>query len=341
MLELIKALCEKSGVSGTEDAVRALIRARAEKCADRVTEDVLGNLIVFKKGRKTPKKSIMLCAHMDEVGVIVTDIADDGTLKFAPVGGIDRRVLFGKAVLLGPSRVYGVIGSKAYHLVKKDEREKIPPVEDMYIDIGAASREEAIKSVALGDTGVFDSGLRTFGNGLVKARALDDRVGCAVLLKLLESDLPVDATFVFTVQEEVGTRGALVASYRVAPDIAIIIEGTTAADLPSVSSGKKVCFVGKGAVIPFMDGGTIYDRELFALATTVAEEHGIPWQTKTTVAGGTDAAAVQRSLGGVQTLAISAPLRYLHSPACVGALDDFDAVFKLCGLLLEKVGEQE
>ena len=340
MLELIKTLCALDGVSGSEEAVQDALAARVGPFADSMRTDAMGNLIVFKKGKKTPSKSLMLCAHMDEVGVIVTGITEDGYLRLAAVGGIDRRVLIGKTVYLGPNRVFGVVGNKAVHLVKKDERDKIPPLDDMYIDIGARSREEAAGLVSLGDVGAFDGSVVEFGGGFVKAKALDDRFGCAILVRLLETELPVDCTFVFTVQEEAGTRGAFGAAFSVKPDIALIVEGTTAADLPSVPASKRVCGLGKGAVIPFMDNMTIYNRELYALLTALADRNGIPWQTKTYISGGTDAGAVQRSRAGVMTAGIAAPIRNLHSPSCVGAVSDFEAVYRLAEAFLGEIGAQ-
>jgi endoglucanase len=340
MLDTIKALCALSGISGDEGPVRDYIRARVAPFADDVNTDAMGNLIVFKKGRKTPVKSVMLCAHMDEVGVIVTGITDDGYLKFDSVGGIDRRVLIGKTVTVGKNSVFGVIGNMAYHLVKKDERERIPALNDMYIDIGAKNREEALKCVSLGDTGAFDSAFTEFGNGFIGTKALDDRAGCAVMIKLIESELPVDCTFAFTVQEEVGTRGAVIASFRVKPDMALIVENTTAADLPSVPSSKKVCAVGKGAVIPFMDNATIYDRELYAMLTSLADQNTIMWQTKTYISGGTDAGAVQRSRAGVMTAGVAAPVRNLHSPVNVACLRDIEAVYRLAEAFLAEIGDK-
>jgi putative aminopeptidase FrvX len=340
MLDTLKALCALNGVSGMEDDVREYIISRAAPYADDIKTDVMGNLIVFKKGRRAPSKTVMLCAHMDEVGVIITDFTDDGYLKFACVGGIDRRVIIGKTIYLGKNRVFGVIGNKAIHLVKKGERDTIAHTEDMYIDIGAKSREEAEKLVSHGDTGAFDNTVLEFGGGYLKAKAIDDRVGCAVLIQLIESELPIDCTFVFTTQEEVGTRGVFGAAFRAAPDIALVVEGTTAADLPGVSSARKVCSTGKGVVIPFMDGGTIYNRELYGLLTGLAEKHGIPWQTKSVISGGTDAAAIQRSRSGVMTAAIAAPIRNLHSPACVGCTADFKSVCRLAALFLDAMGEQ-
>ncbi len=340
MLETIKNLCVLNGVSGREDSVRDYIMKRISKHASEIKTDVMGNLIVFKKGKKTPSKTLMLAAHMDEVGIIVTGYTESGYLRFDCVGGIDHRVLMGKAVYIGDNRIFGVIGNKAVHLVKKDEREKIPSVDEMFIDIGVGSRGEAADLVPLGETGAFDPSVQEFGNGFIKAKALDDRFGCAVLIKLLESELPVDCTFVFTVMEEVGTRGAFGAAFGVAPDIALIVEATTAADLPSVVSSKKVCAAGKGAVIPFMDKATIYNRELYTLLTELADKNSIPWQTKTYISGGTDAGTVQRSRTGVMTAGIAAPVRNLHSPSCVACISDLDAVYRLTELFLDEIGSR-
>ena len=339
MIETLKNLCALSGVSGDEGEVRDHIISLIKGHADEVVTDVMGNVIVFKKGAKAPAKNIVLCAHMDEVGVIVTGITDDGYLKFATVGSVDDRVVVGKGVTLGKQRVLGVVGCKAIHLVKEKDREKTLDIDELYIDIGAGSREEAGKYVLPGDTGAFDAEIREFGDGYIKAKAIDDRFGCAVLIELIRSELlPIDCQFTFSVQEEVGLRGAHTAAYRTAPDIALIIEGTSAADIPSVTEFKKVCKIGKGAVIPFMDRGTIYDRELFKILTGIADKNDIPWQTKSVVAGATDGAAFQRSRAGVKTVGIAAPVRNLHSPSCVAKITDLEAVYNLSRLFIEEMG---
>jgi endoglucanase len=338
MLEILKNLCALNGVSGSEDEVREYIKNHARNSASEISTDIMGNVIVFKKGGKAPESKLLFCAHMDEVGVIITGITDDGYLRFAKAGGIDGRVMHGKAVLIGKSKVQGVIGCKAIHLVKEKDRDKPMEPEDMYIDIGVKSRAEAETLVSLGDAGAFDEDIREFGDGYIKAKAIDDRFGCAVLLDLIESDLPVDCTFIFTVQEEVGLRGAFTAAYSTMPEIALIVEGTTAADLPSVPGDKKVCKVGGGPVLPFMDAGTIYNKEVRDILTRVADENNLKWQTKTYIAGGTDGAAFQRARSGVKTVAIAAPIRNLHSPANVGKISDMEAVRKLAGLFLEKIG---
>lgn len=338
MLETVKTLCSLSGVSGWEDEVRDYILERALPYADAVETDALGNLFVFKKGKKSPEKPVMVCAHMDEVGVIITGYAEDGYLRFDFVGGVDRRVVLGKRVYIGPDRIPGVIGLKAIHLVPKSERETVvPKLDSLYIDIGAESEEEAKGLVSLGMRGTFDASVYTFGDGFIKAKALDDRVGCAAMLKVMEKKLPIDTWFVFTVQEEVGCRGAGSAAARIKPGFAIVLEGTTAADVGGVEKGKEICRLGAGLVLPFMDRGTIYDRRAWQFATGIANKHDIKWQTKERVAGGTDASAVQRSGEGVRVVAVSAPIRNIHSPASMGKCSDIEPMPELCLHLLEEL----
>lgn len=339
MLELIKTLCALPGPSGCEDAVRDFIRAQAESYADNIETDPMGNLFVYRAGKKHLPKPVMLCAHMDEVGLIVKKITEDGMLKFGFVGGVDPRVVIGRTVRFGETR--GVVGIKAVHLSTAAERKTAPKTKDLYIDIGATSRKAVEALVSLGDYGVFDSEIVAFGDGLIKAKALDDRLGCAVLLTLLRDEPPVDTWFVFTAQEEVGTRGAATSSFRLAPDFCLVVEGTTAADLAEVPEARQVCALRRGAVIPFMDRGTIYDRELFELLRDAAEARGIPWQTKQMVAGGTDAGRIHKSGAGVRTAGLAAPLRYIHSPSSVAAISDLTCVLELARAFLELIGKED
>ena len=260
--------------------------------------------------------------------------------KFDFVGGVDRRVAIGKPVVIGPNQVPGVIGLKAIHLTTKEERKKVPKTESLYIDIGAKDKESAEKLVELGDCGAFVCQPEKFGGGLFKARAIDDRVGCAVMLKLLEEDLPLDVTFAFTAQEEVGTRGAFGAAFSVTPEIALVLETTTAADLPGVENHRRVCAPGKGPVISYMDGATIYDRELSETLRRLSEENGIPWQTKEYIAGGNDARTIQRTKAGVRVAALSAAVRYLHAPASVGSVADFENMLQLTRLFLDEMARR-
>lgn len=335
LTETIKTLCALDGVSSGEDAVRDYLRARAERAGAQSRVDAMGNLICFKKGAKAAPERLMLCAHMDEVGLMIKRCTKEGYLKFDTVGGIDRRVLLGKPVWVGPNRVSGVIGLQAIHLTTAAERKQVAKVEELYIDIGAKNQEEAETLVSVGDLAVFQPDSLEFGQGLFKSKAVDDRVGCAILLELLEETLPMDVTFTFTVQEEVGTRGAFAAAFSVRPEICMVLEATTAADLPSVSRHKRVCRVGRGPVISQIDGATIYDTELFGTLRDLAEANGIPWQTKELIAGGNDAKAVQRSREGVRVCALSAPVRYLHAPTSVASLADCENMLKLARLFIQ------
>ena len=334
MIETIKTLCRLPGPSGWEDAVRDWIAAEAAPYADQMITDAQGSLLVFKKGRSTPKEPVLLAAHMDEVGVVIREIDDEGYLRFGFLGGVDRRVVIGKRVWIGKNRIPGLIGMKPIHLTTADERKTMPKLKDLYIDIGAADGDEARGLVQLGDYGVFDDRVLTLQNDMIRAKAIDDRVGCGILLTLLKEKLPVDTWFAFTVQEEVGCRGAFGAAFRLQPGVAVVVEGTTAADGPASVGARKVCLPGHGPVVPFQDGGTIYDRGLFEQITRLADAHGIPWQTKTLLSGGTDAQAIQRTRAGCRVAAISAAVRYIHSPSCVGCTRDFEQMAALLRLLL-------
>ena len=330
---MLKDLCLINGTSGRENAVRDYIVSKIPTdCEYEI--DRLGNIICHKKGKNRAKNKVMLSAHMDEVGFIITYICDDGMLKFHNVGGIDERVIFGRSVTL-ESGARGVIGSKAFHQLEGDGRDTLPKIQDMYIDIGARDRKEAEKFVNLGDAAYFDSEYVEFGDGFVKVKAIDDRAGCMILLNMLNSELEYDAEICFVVQEEVGTRGSGVAAFNVAPDYAIVLESTTASDISGVSGNRQVCHLGSGAVVSYMDRGTVYDAELYARAFELAQENGVKIQTKTVVAGGNDAAAIHRSGAGVRTVAVSVPTRYIHSASSVAKLEDIESVEKLARILHE------
>ena len=339
MLETVKALCSLGGVSGWEDEVRAYLMKEAEPYADEMRVDAVGSLIVFKRGAKPTGNKLMLAAHMDEIGLMVRRVTDDGYLKFGCVGGIDRKILLGKPVLAGPDKVPGVIGLKPFHLLSDGEEKKVPKVEDLYIDIGAKDKADALSKVSPGDVCVFASGCVEFGNGMLKAKAIDDRVGCAAMLELIRRELPMDCVFAFTAQEEVGTRGAFGAAFSVTPEIALVLEGTTSADNPSQPPSRRVCVPGQGPVIPFMDNGTIYDRCLFERLRRLAEDNGIPWQTKKYISGGTDARTIQRSKAGVRVGAVAAAVRCLHAPNSVASIRDMEQMLTLAELFIGSVAE--
>ena len=333
---MLKSLCLLNGTSGDEGKVREyIIEQIKDYCEYEV--DALGSVIAFKKGKKRPAKKVSINAHLDEVGFIVTHITEDGYLRFSPVGGIDSRVCLDRVVTIGESKIKGVIGDKAFHLLEPDERKTCPSFDKLLIDIGAVNKEEAEQSVSLGDFVYFESDYYEFGNGFIKAKALDDRIGCMLMIELIQSELEYDTTFCFNVQEEVGLRGSRCTSYAVQADISIILESTTAADLNGVSGADRVCVLGNGPVISFMDRSTIYDRELYQLGRSLAKEHHIPAQTKTAVAGGNDAGAIQSSGRGARVMAISLPCRYIHSPSSVVKASDINDTRKLLKVLLEKI----
>ena len=326
--ELLKQLCGTGGISGDEKSVRELIINEITPYVESIKIDAMGNVIAFKKGKKDAIKKLMVSAHMDEVGFIVTNITNSGVLKIDTVGGIDRRVICGKSVLIGDNKIKGVFGVKPIHLLTTDEKDKIPKINEMYCDIGATSKSEAEKYVTVGDSVTFNS-KTMIDDQRVISKAIDDRIGCLVLIDMIKEELEYDMYFTFLVQEEVGLRGAKTASYSVNPDSAIVVEATTACDIVGTSDVKQVCQLGKGAVISFMDRTTIYDKEYYNLALNIAKENNVDIQIKQAVAGGNDSGAIHCSRGGVRTLAVSIPCRYLHSASSIIATKDYESVYTI------------
>jgi endoglucanase len=342
-INLIRELSLCFGPSGCEDAVRALIEEQIKGDCDNYTVDKVGNLIAVIRGRgldynkKNPRK-LMLSAHMDEVGFMITAITEEGYLKFGTVGGIDPRVMCGRHVQVGDDkrRVHGVIASKAIHLQTPEERAKTTPVKNMYIDIGAKDAEDAKKYVSVGDCAVFDSDFVTFGKdgARMKGKALDDRAGCAMLIEIMRDlhrspcNMPFDVYFAFTTCEEVGISGANVAAFEVAPETAIILEATAVNDLPGAGRGF-VSKQGEGGTLSLCDRGTIYDMGFIDYARQAAEENGLKVQLKQAFTGGTDAAHIQRSLSGIRVLGLSLPTRYIHSASNVALYEDFEQTYRL------------
>ena len=346
-VDLIRELSLEFGPSNCEDRVREMIRPRAEKIADKIVVDRMGDLIALMSfGDKDAKgrKKIMVSAHMDEIGFMISSIRDDGMLTFGCVGGIDPSVMSGRKVLVGNEKgfISGVICSKAIHHKSPEERETPTKPKNMYIDIGAESREDAEAKVAIGDYGVFDSEFYGFGknNRTLKSKALDDRMGCAAMLEIMDSlrvNAPsenIDVYFCFTVREEIGRSGAGCVANRILPDYAIVLETTAIGDLPDTDAARRVADVGKGGVISVADRSTIYNRDFVDLALDLAQKNSVPAQIKRYVSGGNDAGHIHKSTEGVKVLAISVPTRYLHSPACVATLDDYESVRDLVEVII-------
>lgn len=334
MLNTVKELCALPGISGREHAVREYLVKRLQDApaVGEIRVDRLGNCIVSLKGRRSAPKKVLFAAHMDEVGGIVTGITDEGYLRFDTVGGMTPDVLFSRVVWVNGHA--GVIGSKAVHQCKGDEKTKIPAIRNMLIDIGAASEKEARAVAREGDVVTFSPNVFSLADGKLCAKALDDRAGCALLLQLAHTEPEYDVTLVFTVQEEVGLRGAMTAAFSLQPEIAVVVDSTTAADSAGVPSDKQVCRMGNGPVVSFMDRQTMYDPALYAYIRELADKHHIPTQTKTMVAGGNDAGAFQRAGEGAYTAAVSLPCRYIHSPSSVLNEQDITDTYRLLELLL-------
>lgn len=341
MLKHLKPLCDICGISGDEAPARAYLEEQISQMPGiiEMKTDALGNLLVHKKGNAVPRRTLMIGAHMDEVGLIVTGIRADGTLSIDAVGGVDADVILGRNVMVGEHHLPGVIGSTPVHQLSAAQRDEKPKMEGLYADIGAMDADEARQYVRPGDSIYFLGDFEQLGGGRVTAKAIDDRFGCAVMLALLEKELPYDTWFAFFVQEEVGLRGSRTAAYAIDPDFALILEATTAADLDGVTGDAAVCRLGGGPVVSFMDRSTIYDKQLYQMAFEAAAALGIPCQTKSRIAGGNDSGAVHVSREGVRTLAISVPCRCLHSPSCVAQESDMEQILLLTETMMERIFE--
>lgn len=331
---LLMEMLKTNSPSGCEDEMRELILKEVSTMEHFV--DSMGNVIVHKKGNG---KRVLISAHMDEVGFIVSKITDSGAVKFKTVGGIETTVLAGKKVVIGKDRVPGVTGVKAIHLQSGGERDNMLGISDIVIDIGAKDKASAERKVKVGDYGTFESEAVEFGDNLLKCKGLDDKVGCAALLELLKMDTNLDLYAAFTTQEEVGCRGSIIAANYVKPDYAIVFEGTTCSDVFPTPDEKTVTRLGDGCALTAMDRAAVADREMLEMAISTAKENNIPCQVKRTTMGGTDAGSIQRSGHGVKTVVISTPCRYIHSPVCVMNKKDFEAQVELGKAMLKTLSE--
>jgi tetrahedral aminopeptidase len=326
---LLQRLSEAHGISGREDEVRAIlleeIRGRVNAC--RI--DSMGNLIALKKGSGASPLRVLVAAHMDEVGLMITGAEDSGVLRFAKVGGIDDRVLPARVVLIGPKRVPGVIGMKPVHLLEKGERDRVIESRQLAIDVGATGKSEAEKLAARGEFAVFATGYRPLsdpasGRRSVQGKAFDDRAGCALLAALLAERFPFDLVAAFTVQEEIGLRGAGVVAWAEKPDAAVVLECTGANEVPTTRDTSPSTRLGMGPAITLRDTSFIADPRLVELFRNTAVQRSIPHQFKQPNIGGTDAGSIHRAGEGVPTITVAVPARYIHSPAAIMDLDDFE-----------------
>jgi endoglucanase len=324
--DLIKKLTEVYGPSGREEEIRAVIRAEVEPLSDEIREDALGNLIVLKRGSDR-NRCIMLAAHMDEIGLIVSYVDEKGFLRFQPIGGINPMTLVGSRVRFADGAI-GVIAPE-----NTSEFTKKPDISKLYIDIGATSRDEA--KARLGEAMGFVRPFADLGQRLV-AKSMDDRIGCAILIEVLRQldTPPHDVCFVFSVQEEVGLRGARTSAYGIEPDVGIAVDVTVAADTPEAK--KLVMKLGAGPCIKVKDSGMLAHPGVKDLLIAAAEENEIPYQLEILDRGTTDAAAIQLAQGGVPAGCVSIACRYVHTQSETVDIDDVENAVKLFLALLEK-----
>ena len=330
---LLERLSNAFGPSGCEHEVRSLLAQALREKVDELQSDALGNLIAFKKGSgPEPRLKVMVDAHTDEVGFMVTRIDKNGSLGFRTVGGIDSRLLLAKRIVIGPKRLPGVILAPPIHLTKPEQRKQVIEIDQLAIDIGATSQDEAKELVQIGDYGAFDTRFQALaGESLrtVKGKAFDDRVGCAAAVALADGDYHIDLYLSFSAQEEVGLRGARVAAFRIEPDVAFALEGTICDDTPKQQDVSPTTRLGMGPAIYVMDRTFVADKRLVHLLIETAEESEIPYQLRQPGVGGTDAGAIHLSKAGVPSVAVAVPCRYIHAPVGVLSLNDYDNLVTL------------
>lgn len=343
-MALLRKLSEAWGVSGDEQQVRDLIYGEIKGLADEIRTDTIGNLIAVKKARRPVEGGslrVLVAAHMDEVGFMVQSVESSGALRFRPVGGVDARVVLAKPVRVGKNRVQGVIGVKPIHVQDAEESRRVIDFDQLTIDVGASNKDELDGQVKAGDYVMFDTRFEQLGgpdNPLrtVMGKALDDRAGCAALIGLLSGDYAFDLYAAFTVQEEVGLRGARVAAYAVNPHAAFVIETTVCDDLPKKRDVSRITRLGHGPAITISDRSVVAAKGLVRLLTETADAEGIAYQFKSPQVGGTDAGAIHLVREGVPSAVVSMPCRYLHSANSLLSLNDLDGVARLLKATLDR-----
>jgi len=333
-LRLLEKLCNVIAVSGDEGEVRKIVLDEIKPYTDEVRVDAIGNVLATKCGSGRNRTRVMLDAHMDEVGFFIVADDGEGLYRFENVGGIDVRHLVGKQVLVGKNRTPGVIGGKPVHLMSGDEYTKKVPLDSLRIDLGLNGKAN------VGDRAGFATKFKRVGPSIF-SKAIDDRIGVATVIELLKhAPSNVDVCAAFTVQEEIGLRGAKVAAQYFNPDLAIAIDSTPANDLPMHDGSENMVYntkLGSGPAIYIVDGSTIHDPRLVRFLAETAEAGKIPYQFRQPGGGGTDSGAIQRVLLGIPTVSVSVPHRYTHSPVSVARVDDWKHTLNLFHAALKRI----
>ena len=342
-ISLLKEICEIPGAPGFEQRIRNFVLREVEGLADKVYTDALGNITAFRKGNED--KKVMVAAHMDEISFIVTHIDDNGFIKFHTLGGFDGKTLTAQRVIIhGKEDIMGVMGTKPIHVLTPEEKSKAPKTTDFFIDTGL-SPDKVKSMVSIGDPITRERALIEMGD-CVNSKSIDNRVSVFILIETLKElkgkDLPYDFYGVFTVQEEVGLRGAMTASSGIDPDFGIALDVTLAYDLPGALPHEMITELGKGTAIKVMDGATICDYRMVQYMKATAEKHKIEYQMEVLTAGGTDTAGIQRfSKGGAIAGAISIPTRYLHQVIEMAHKQDIQLTIDLLAACLQDIDQHD
>ena len=335
-LKLLEKLCNVIAISGDEGEVRKIVLEEVKPYADEVRVDALGSVLATKFGRTRNENRlrVMLDAHMDEVGFMIVADEGEGLYRFETIGGIDIRHLVGKQVLVGKEHTPAVIGGKPIHLMSADERTRKVPLESLRIDLGLSGKAK------VGDYAGFATQFRRAGPSIL-SKSIDDRIGVATLIELLRQAPPnIDLCLAFSVQEEIGLRGAKVAAQYFNPDLAIAVDSTPAYDLPLYEGGENISYntkLGLGPAIYIADDSTLHDPRLVRFLQETAQVEKIPYQLRQPGGGGTDSGAIQRSLAGIPTVSVSVPHRYTHSPVSISRVEDWKNTINLLQAALKKI----
>jgi len=328
-VKLLKAICEVPGTSGFEQRIRELVIKEVKPYVDSLSIDNMGNVVTFKKGKKN--KKAMVAAHMDEIGFIVTHIDDQGFVRFNPLGGFDPKTLSAQRVIVhGKKDLIGVMGTKPIHVMTPEERNRVVPITDYFIDLGM-SKKEVEKYIEIGNPVTRQRELIEMGD-CVNCKSIDNRVSVFILIETLKElkNVPYDVYGVFTVQEEVGIRGANVSALKIQPDFGFGLDTTIAFDVPGAKPHEKITELGKGTGIKIMDSSTICDYRMVSYMKKTADRHKIKWQPEIMTAGGTDTAGIQRmTAGGAISGAVSIPTRHIHQVIEMAHKEDIRASIDL------------
>ncbi|MBN1422151.1 MAG: M42 family metallopeptidase [Planctomycetes bacterium] len=337
-IDLLRELCEVPGPPGREERVRELVIRELEPVVDEIRTDAMGNVIARRAGKGGPR--LMVAAHMDEIGFMITHVDDNGFLRFIPLGGFDAKTLVAQSVVVhGRRDIPGVLGSKPIHIMSEEEKKAAPKIEDFFIDVGLP-KEEVLERVAPGDVATRAPQFREIG-GMINGKSFDDRLGLFLLIEAVRSarDVKAEVFAVASVQEEVGLRGAQVATRAVEPDVGIALDVTLANDVPDAKPHEQITKLGGGAAIKVMDSSVLATPALVAFMRRIAEEEEIPHQMEILPRGGTDTAAMQRFGKGAAAGCISVPTRYVHSVIEMCHRRDIEAGIRLLEAVIRRIHE--